>query len=207
MIHFTQYTPETASASAQHALHMTNQAFGMIPNLQRFMAESPVLLNAYSEVWDIFHNQSTLTPAEQQVVLLTVSFENNCEYCMSGHSLLARKAGVDPTTLEELRAGRPLSDIRLQVLRAFTAKMVRDRGWVADHDVAEFLNAGFTKAQVFEVIAGLALKVMSNYTNHITHTPLDAFMAGTRWKKPDGGLTPAAADQRAVVELMPDGSP
>lgn len=181
MIHFNQYTEETAPDRAKHALEMTKRAFGMIPNLQTFMAESPALLNAYSEVWDIFHKQATLTPFEQQIVLLTASYENNCEYCMSGHSFLAKKAGVDATTLKELRAGLPLTDARLQVLRAFAGKMVRDRGWVSENDVAEFLNAGFSKAQVFEVITGVALKAMSNYTNHITHTPLDAFMAGTKW--------------------------
>lgn len=184
MSQFTQYSQESAPARAKHALDMTKQAFGMIPNLQTFMAESPVLLNAYTEVWDIFHKQATLTPAEQQVVLLTASYENNCEYCMSGHSVLAAKAGVHATTLEELRAGRPLSDARLQALRAFTGSMVRDRGWVSEHSLAEFLNAGFSKAQVFEVITGVALKAMSNYTNHITHTPLDTFMAGTKWTKP-----------------------
>lgn len=183
MIQFAQYTPETAPACAKHALEMTKQAFGMIPNLQTFMAESPALLNAYSEVWDIFHKQATFSPVEQQVVLLTVNHENDCEYCMSGHSFLARKAGIDETTLNELRSGLPLTDARLQVLRAFTGKMVRERGWVSEHDVAEFLSAGFSKAQVFEVITGIALKTMSNYTNHITHTPLDAFMAGTKWTK------------------------
>lgn len=192
MIHFTQHTLESSPACARHALDMTKQAFGMIPNLQKFMAESPALLNAYSEVWDIFHKQATLTPAEQQIVLLTASYENNCEYCMSGHSFIATKAGVDPTTLEELRAGRPLTDARLQVLRAFTGNMVRDRGWVSEHDIADFLSAGFSKAQVFEVITGVALKAMSNYTNHVTHTPLDAFMAGTKWTRPPGGYTSPA---------------
>ncbi len=184
MLHFTKYTPDTAPACSKHAMEMTRHVFGMVPNLQSYMAESPALLNAYSEVWDIFHKQSTLTPAEQQVVLLTVSFENNCEYCMSGHSFLAKRAGVDPATLEELRAGRPLSNARLQSLRAFTGKMVRERGWLSEHDASEFLAAGFSKAQVFEVITGVALKTMSNYTNHITHTPLDAFMEGTKWTKP-----------------------
>jgi hypothetical protein len=38
---------------------------------------------------------------------------------------------------------------------------------------------------VFDVIAGVALKVMSNYTNHITHTPLDEFLKPNAWTHPD----------------------
>ena len=184
MPQFRQYTLESAPHGSKHALEMTKQVFGMIPNLQTFMAESPALLNAYSEVWDIFHKQSTLTPAEQQIVLLTVSIENNCEYCVSGHTVLAHKAGVDEVTLSELRAGRVLSNARLEALRALAAKMVRDRGWVGENQLSDFVNAGFSRAQVFEVIAGVALKTMSNYTNHVTHTPLDKFMAGTKWTRP-----------------------
>ncbi|MFM0689454.1 carboxymuconolactone decarboxylase family protein [Paraburkholderia strydomiana] len=53
------------------------------------MAESPALLAGYSALWDLF-SKSTLTPHEQQVVYLTSNFENNCHYCMAGHSTLAK---------------------------------------------------------------------------------------------------------------------
>lgn len=62
--------------------------------------------------------------------------------------------------------------------------MVRQRGVVDPADVDAFLAAGFTRAQVLEVILGIATKVLSNYTNHIAATPLDAFMAGSEWTPP-----------------------
>lgn len=184
MAKFTQHTIETAPKASHAALAGTKAAFGMVPNLQTFMSESPALINAYAQVWDIYHKQSSFNAIEQQVVLLTANFENNCEYCMSGHSFLAKSMGMDGPTLEALRNNTKIPDARLEALHSFTGKVVRDRGWVSGADVDAFLGAGFTKQQVFDVIAGVALKVMSNYTNHITHTPLDGFMAETKWTKP-----------------------
>jgi hypothetical protein len=79
---------------------------------------------------------------------------------------------------------RPLSTPRLEVLRRFAEAVVHERGFVGDAAVDSFLRAGFTKAQVLEVVLAVATKTLSNYVNHITHTPLDAFMAETRWVAP-----------------------
>jgi AhpD family alkylhydroperoxidase len=185
MAQFTQYTTETAPEGSKPGLEGTRKAFGFIPNLQTFMAESPALLNGYGAVWDIFASQTSFTPIEQQVVLLTVNYENNCHYCMAGHSTLAKMAKMDAATLTALRDGTGIPDGKLQALREFTRKMVIERGFVSDADIEAFLAAGYTKANVFDVIAGVALKVMSNYTNHVTHTPLDAFMKANAWTHPD----------------------
>lgn len=184
MSKFTQYTIENAPAGSKAGLEATKKAFTFVPNLQTFMAESPALLNAYSAVWNIFNKQTSFTPIEHQVVLLTVSYENNCHYCMAGHSTLAKMAKMDETTLNALRNGKPIPDAKLQALREFTRKIVVERGFIMDSDVEAFLSAGYSKANVFDVIAGVGLKIMSNYTNHITHTPLDAFMNGNEWTHP-----------------------
>src|SRR5271166_331691 len=143
MDRFTQYTQETAPQGSKEGLAAANKAFGFVPNLQSFMAESPALLNSYGAVWDIYSRQASLDPVERQVVLLTANYENRCHYCMAGHTALARIAKMDKATSR--------------------------RGFVSDADVEAFLAAGYTRANVFDVIAGVALKVMSNYTNHITH--------------------------------------
>lgn len=184
MTQFSQYNAENAPASAKEGLASAKTAFGFIPNLQSFMAESPALLNSYSAVWDIFAKQTSFSRIEQQVVLLTVNYENNCHYCMAGHSTLAKMAKMDDATLNALRDGKPIPDAKLQALREFTRKIVTERGFVADSDIDAFLAAGYSKANVFDVIAGVALKTMSNYTNHITHTPMDEFMKANAWTHP-----------------------
>ncbi|MDE1150215.1 MAG: carboxymuconolactone decarboxylase family protein [Azospirillaceae bacterium] len=183
MTTFTAYTIETAPEAARPTLQGVKGAFGFVPNLQAHMAESPELLAGYSSLWDLF-SKSTLTPHEQQVVYLTSNFENECHYCMAGHTTLAKMQKMDPAVIEALRAGTPLPDQRLEALHAFTTLVVRNRGWVDDAAVDAFINAGYTRRNVLEVVLGVATKVMSNYTNHIVHTPLDGFMHGNEWTKP-----------------------
>jgi alkylhydroperoxidase family enzyme len=180
---FPTYTIDNAPSLSKAGLEDTKRAFGFVPNLQAHMAESPALLAGYSALWDLF-SKSTLTPHEQQVVYLTSNFENNCHYCMAGHSTLAKMIKMDAGVIAALRAGTPLPDAKLEALHRFTTLVVRERGFVPDADVDAFLAAGYTRQNVLEVILGVATKVMSNYTNHIVHTELDAFMAGNEWTKP-----------------------
>ena len=192
MDRFSRYTQETAPEGSKAGLAAAKKAFGFVPNLQSFMAESPALLNSYGAVWDIFSRQASLDPVERQVVLLTANYENRCHYCMAGHTALARMAKMDEATLTALREGSEIPDPKLQALRLFTSQVVSRRGFVSDADVEPFLAAGYSRANVFDVIAGVALKVMSNYTNHITHTPLDEFMKPNAWTHPEDrarGLT------------------
>lgn len=183
MTTFTRYTVETAPAASKPVLEAVQNAFSFIPNLQGNMAESPELLAGYSQLWDLF-GKSTLTPHEQQVVYLTSNFENNCHYCMAGHTTLAKMIEMAPEAIAALRAGSVIPDARLEALHVFTTAVVRDRGFVDDAGIEAFLAAGFTRRNVLEVVLGVATKVMSNYTNHLVHTQLDPFMKGNEWTKP-----------------------
>jgi len=104
MSKFQTYTIDNAPAASKAGLEDTKRAFGFVPNLQAHMAESPALLAGYSALWELF-SKSTLTPHEQQVVYLTSNFENNCHYCMAGHSTLAKMIKMDPGVIAALRAG------------------------------------------------------------------------------------------------------
>jgi len=82
-----------------------------------------------------------------------------------------------------LRDETRLPNAHLEALRTFTLQVVRQRGDVSDAQVQAFLEAGYTKRQVLEVILGVAQKVMSNYTNHLAQTPVDAPMQQFAWTK------------------------
>ncbi|MBX9697802.1 MAG: carboxymuconolactone decarboxylase family protein [Acetobacteraceae bacterium] len=182
-IAFTRHTRDTAPAASQPILDGVKSTFGFVPSLQATMAESPQLLAGYSALWDLVHN-SSLTPTEQQVVYMTANFENECHYCMAGHTTLARMQKIAEPTIAALRDGTAIPDAKLEALHAFATAVVRDRGHVADAQVQAFLDAGYTRQSVLDVVLVVATKVMSNYTNHLTATPLDAFMKGNEWSKP-----------------------
>ncbi len=81
---------------------------------------------------------------------------------------------LDQTVIRAVRDGGPIGDARLEALRAFATRVVRERGWVSDAEVTTLIGHGFTPANVLEVVLGVGLKTISNYINHIAETPVDA---------------------------------
>jgi len=163
---FQPHTSETAPKGAAEVLGQAKERYGFVPNLAAFLAEAPVALEGVLVLSGGFEKTS-LSPQEQQVVLLSASAANTCNYCRTVHTGLARQAGVDALTAAGIAQCRPLSDPKLEALRAFTSAVVEQRGQVDGEAVKRFLAAGYTKAQVFEVVMGVALKTFTNYSNHL----------------------------------------
>ncbi|MFB2977769.1 carboxymuconolactone decarboxylase family protein [Microseira sp. BLCC-F43] len=180
---FTIHTLETAPAASKEALIHAKETFGLIPNLEGILAEAPAALKGGMALWDLFAS-SSLTPIEQQIVYLTANYEHDCRYCMAAHSGLAKMVGMASEDIDALRNGQPLADPKLQALRLFTQRAIATRGWLEDREIEEFLAAGYTKQQVLEVILGIAVKIIHNYTNHIAKTPLDKAFQPYVWSKP-----------------------
>lgn len=182
MSEFPTYTKETAPEAAKPVLDAAEKAYGMVPNLHGKMAESPALLEGYWQLSQVFSN-SSLTPIEQQVVLIAVSVTNNCTYCVGAHSVLADMVDTPAEVTKALRSGEVIPDARLQALRKFAQSVVITRGWVHESEVDALLAEGYTRAQVLEVILGVGLKTLSNYTNHLVATELDTAFQSRAWKQ------------------------
>lgn len=175
---FDVHTIDTVQADAAEMLGNIEKAYGFIPNLYGIFAESPTALKAYMTIGKIF-DESSFSATERQLIILATSRYNECDYCMAAHTIVAGMQKVPTDVIEAIRDDRPISDSRLEALRTFTTTVVDKRGWLAEEDVVAFLAAGFTKAQILEVILGVSFKTLSNYTNHIADTSVDpAFHAG-----------------------------
>jgi AhpD family alkylhydroperoxidase len=183
---FKIHDENTAPETSKPILAQARESFGMIPNLERVMAEAPALLGGYVYLWQLFDTTS-LSAIERQVVYQTANFENECEYCVPWHTKLAQMSGMPEAEIEALRQGSGLSDSRLEALRRFTRTLIVERGKATANDLKEFSSAGYNNQQALEVILGIAIKVMSNYTNSIADTPLDPEVEKLRWKKPKLG--------------------
>ena len=184
MTQFTIFDETSAPADSKPILRSVKARLGFIPNIMGELAASPSALDAYATLSAVF-GRSGLTQIERNVVLLTTDFENNCGYCMAADSMIALNTGLDREIVVAIREGRVIqSDARLEALHQFTRAMVRERGLVERHDIDAFLRAGFTKANVLDVVTGVTLKTMSNYTNHIAETELDDSFAPMAWSKP-----------------------
>jgi uncharacterized peroxidase-related enzyme len=180
---FAVHSEKTAPEGSRKMLAEVGRGLGFVPNLMGVLAESPAALEAYLTLSKIF-DSSSLTTVERQVVLLSVSFENGCDYCMAAHSGLALMQGVPEGVVSALRDGTPIADARLEALRTFTGGVTRRRAALSEAEVEAFLAAGFTRRQLLEVLVGVTQKTLSNYVNHLALTPLDAAFNALRWSRP-----------------------
>lgn len=181
MTHFPLHDAESAPEAARAFLSGVDRKMGFIPSLYAVFAENPAVLTAYTQLADQF-GKTGLSPLEQQIVTITASVENECHFCVAAHTTISESQGLDLEVISAVREDRPIADPRLEALRLFTKKMVLDRGFASDADVSAFLQAGFSHAAVLAVITGIALKVISNYTNHVAETPVNPAFQAHSWQ-------------------------
>ena len=188
MTNFTFHTEDSAPEASKPFAVAAKRAFGFFPNLLAGMAEAPALLEGYMTLAAIF-DKSDLSETERQIILMTNNRLNGCTYCMAAHTTISQGANVSADVIEALRNGTEIADPKLEALRKFTVTVNEARGWVNKDALDELIAVGYTKQTVLEVILGTSLKVMSNYTNHIAQTPLDAPFKTNSWSAPS---SPAA---------------
>jgi len=179
---FTIHDIDTAPEGSKPLLENSLKGFGMIPNLHGVLAESPQLLEAYQNLHKWF-SETSFDADELTVVWQTINVEHACHYCVPAHSAIAGMMKVDAAITEALRNETPLASTKLEALRTFTLSIVRNRGNVSQADLETFYAAGYGKQQVLEIILGVAQKTVSNYTNHIAQTPVDAPFKDFAWTK------------------------
>lgn len=180
MTQFTMHTVETAPEGSKPFLQTAQTAYGFVPNLLGVMAEAPAVLEGYMTLAGIV-GKTDLSETERQIILMTNNRLNGCEYCMAAHTTISQGAGVAADVIEALRNNTPIADPKLEALRQFSIAVNESRGWPTDAQVAAFLAAGYTKQTVLEVVLATAFKVISNYTNHIADTEVDAAFAPNAW--------------------------
>lgn len=167
MSQFTFYTTENSAGKRKSLLEGINQGYGFIPNLFAYMAEAPTTIEAYIAMNELVAKGS-LSPAQNQVALLAVSVENGCEFCISAHRAIGKQSKANQQTLDALHRNIEIDDPSDRALVSYIRKVVAQRGYVSDEDISEFIDAGFTRQQLLEVVLIVSIKTLSNYINHIT---------------------------------------
>jgi uncharacterized peroxidase-related enzyme len=174
---------EQATGDARETLDKAKGQVGFIPNMYANMVNQPALLDIYLSGSAKFREKGGFTPPEQELVFLSISHANHCEYCVSAHSMLAAvKSGLAPEVIAAVREGTDIPDARMAALDRFVRLMVTQRGNATRKDVERFLDAGFSEQHVLSIILAISVKVLSNYANHAFNTPLDAAFAEFAWE-------------------------
>ena len=168
-IHTVESAPEAAQARVATALKNN----GFLPNLIGVLANAPTALEMYQEVGAI-NAKTSLTPAEREVVQITAAVTNGCGFCVAGHCALSTKKNLmSPELIDALRHTSALSDTKLNQLAQFTLAVMHNKGNVSDTEFNDFIAAGYNQQQAVEVILGVALATLCNYTNNLAQTPIN----------------------------------
>lgn len=170
-IHTVDSAPEAAKPRVEAALKNN----GFLPNLIGVLANSPEALAFYQEVGKLNGN-TTLTAGEREVVQIIAAKRNECGFCVAGHTKLATlKKLLSDEAIQAARAVNPaaFSDAKLAALAEFTIAVMEQKGAVSDQELQAFFDAGYSQQQSVEVVLGVALATLCNYTNNLAKTEIN----------------------------------
>jgi len=177
-------TIETVNQLASSIINNTKKTMGFVPNMYTGMANNPALLDAYVHSYKTFRQNSGFNAIEQEVIFLSIAYENECDYCMAAHSFVADKASKVPTEITDaIRSNGTITDEKLKALSTLARIITRNRGHVTNQEIIDFLDAGYNENHVLGVITGVGVKTFSNYFNHIAETSLDTVFKQREWSK------------------------
>ncbi len=164
-------TRESAPAAAQPLLDAVARQLGVVPNLFRIVALSPAALRGFLGFSEAL--SKTLDVKTRERIALAVAQVNGCDYCLSAHTYLGLNlAKLDASEVELNRAGGS-SDAKASAAVHFASRVAQTRGKVADADLAAVRQAGFSDAQVIEIVAVVAENFLTNLLNNVSETDID----------------------------------
>ncbi len=162
---------QNPSAESQEKLNGIEAKLGVVPNIFKTFAHSPAVLDFYMQGSGALANTS-ISAQLRESIALTVAGANACDYCASAHTKIGEGAGISADELKQNLNGKS-EDSKNQAALDFTALLVEARGNVNDNDVQAVKDAGFTEAEVLEIVAVVAFNIFTNYFNHVADTDVD----------------------------------
>lgn len=171
MSRLKQLAPESTTGAVRQTLDAIGSKLGLVPNLTRALANSPAALNAYAQLSGALA-RGQLPGKIREQISLTVAQANECDYCLAAHSAIGRRVGLSDEQVHRARLGESDDPPTDAVLR-FTRQVVGSQGRVSDEELQAFRDAGYDDGAVAEVVANVALNVLTNYFNNVAHTDID----------------------------------
>lgn len=160
-----------APAASQPLLEAVQKQLGSVPNLFRIVATSPAALEGYLGLNGALGKGALDLKTRNRIAVL-VAEENGCGYCLAAHTFLGKIAKLPEEELAANRNGAS-SDAKAEAALRFAAQLVRSRGHVESSALAALKAAGYSDAQVVEIIVHVALNTLTNYVNTALGTEVD----------------------------------
>ncbi|UOE46840.1 carboxymuconolactone decarboxylase family protein [Mucilaginibacter sp. SMC90] len=167
---FTVPTRSEVSANNQAIFDSLQKGLGFVPNLYAYFAKNETALGDYLTLQN---RKSTLRGKEREVVNLVTSQINECNYCRAAHTALGKLNGFTDEQILDIRRGHAPFDNKLDALAKFTKSVVQNRGRATRPAVEGFFAAGYTEANLIDVVITVGDKIITNYIHNLTELEID----------------------------------
>ena len=163
--------PSTATGKSKELLEAVKGKLGMVPNMTKVMAISPVVLEAYLHFSGALGEGLLNARIREELALLTAQ-QNHCDYCLSAHTAIGKMVGLNHEEIVASRNGS-VTDIKTTAALTFARRVLDTKGQITEADLASVRSADFSEGEVAEFIAHVALNVFTNYFNVATDVDID----------------------------------
>lgn len=164
-------TNENATAEQQRLLDAIQAQLGMVPNFLKVFANSPAALRAFLGLHTIA-GEGSLDAQTRERIALALAQQNSCEYCLSAHTALGRRAGLDSREMQANRAGTS-HDARAAAAVKFARSLVEHQGEVTSAELTEVRDAGFSDADIVEIITHVGMNLLTNILGKASRVAID----------------------------------
>jgi uncharacterized peroxidase-related enzyme len=162
----------TAPEASRPSLEAVNNLLGSVPNLFRIVANSPQTLEGYLGLNGAL-GKGSLDAQTRERIALAVAEVNGCSYCLAAHQYLGSNlARLSAAEIEANRRGAS-GDEKAAIAVSFAVKIVNNRGKVSDSDFEAVRAAGYSDAEIVEIVGHVALNTLTNYINEVLGTEID----------------------------------
>ena len=148
------------------AIYETNRAkIGFVPNVFRAYAKRPEHFRAFMDYHDVLmKGAGGLSRVEREAIVVAISAENLCQYCVTAHGAALRILGKDPILADQIAINWRTADLtpRLRAILEFASAVNEPGFFASDSDVEQMQAQGFSDNDIWDIAAIAAFFGFSN---------------------------------------------
>jgi uncharacterized peroxidase-related enzyme len=156
---------EQVPADSKPTLDAFTRNIGFTPNMMAAFAQSPVAFNSWATLLGSL--SKVLDVKTRDSIGLAVSEVNGCNYCLTVHSFTAEHMAKLPANDIILARRGHANDPKRDGAIQFAREVIETRGHVSDADLKAVRDAGYTDANIIEIVALVAMFSLTNFFNNV----------------------------------------
>lgn len=162
---------ENASKEQAELFSAISTQMGMVPNFLKVFANSPAALRSFLGL-HLIASEGSLDERTRERIALALAEKNACQYCVSAHTAIGRKAGLEGAEIEASRAGTS-QDAKAAIAVKFARSLSENKGEVTTAELLEVRNAGYSESDIVEIITHVGMNLLTNILAKSSRVEID----------------------------------